>query len=194
MRYLVLALVATYLLGSIPFPFLVVRRVTGLDLRHVGNGNVGARNAIRVAGPQSGILALLLDACKGAAAYAVGLLLSAEHPLALYAAAAGVLVGHWFPLWLRFRGGVGQAAVVGFLIAMWPLAGLVGVVIFLVARPLLRPFNVAFAVAAVAYLSVGWFRHGVLQGIILTLVFMALISTKKVLDMPRQKRILGDQK
>ena len=106
---------------------------------------------------------LLLDALKGAAAYGLALLLGGSL-WALLAAALGMMLGHWFPCWLRFRGGVGQAPSTGFLIAMWPLPGLAGIALFGLGRLLFRPFNMAYGLAALGYLAVGYSTVHVLAG------------------------------
>ena len=187
-----IALLAGYLLGAVPFAYLLVRVSTGRDLRVCGNGNVGARNAIAVAGRAVGLGVLLLDGLKGAAVYGLALLLGGSL-WALLAAALGMMLGHWFPCWLRFRGGVGQAPSTGFLIAMWPLPGLAGVALFGLGRLLFRPFNMAYGLAAVGYLAVGYLRYTSWQGIGLSLMLLILMIAKKLADLPRQRRIIAQQ-
>ena len=188
-----IAALAGYLLGAIPFAYLVVRGVTGQDLRTSGNGNVGARNAIAVAGLKAGLGVLLLDGLKGAAAYGVALLLGGEFWV-VTAAALGAVLGHWFPFWLRFRGGVGQAAISGFLVAMWPLPGLVGVALFGLGRLLFRLFNMAYALAALGYLAAAYWLYHDWHGLGLALALLAAMIAKKLADMPRQRRIIARQK
>jgi glycerol-3-phosphate acyltransferase PlsY len=122
--------VMAYLLGSIPFAFLIARRV-GLDLRTTGSGNVGATNLLRTSDWPRGLLAALLDAAKGAVA-----VLAAERWAAGAAlvSAAGVfaVLGHIAPVWLRFRGGKGVATGVGVLAVLAPGAAAIGVAIFVV--------------------------------------------------------------
>lgn len=119
-----LLLAAAYLLGSIPFSFLVARRYGIADVRRTGSGNVGASNVMRVAGKAAGALAFVLDASKGAAAALLAQVLQPDTPLAAQAAVAAV-VGHLFPVWLGFRGGKGVATGAGaFLpLAPWPTLG-----------------------------------------------------------------------
>src|SRR4030095_7386692 len=100
-----LVLVAAYLLGSIPFSYLVARQ-RGVDVRTVGSGNVGATNVMRSVGKGAGILAFLLDASRGAAAAVLARRLSADDALPALAAVAAI-VGHMYPVWLRFPGGQG---------------------------------------------------------------------------------------
>jgi glycerol-3-phosphate acyltransferase PlsY len=91
---------AGYMLGSIPFPYLVTRWVTGQDIRYAGNGNVGARNVARVAGLAPAVITVLLDAAKGAGAYWIATRWGAW-PWTVYVAGVAALLGHWFPIWLR---------------------------------------------------------------------------------------------
>lgn len=116
--------VAAYLLGSIPFG-LVLTRIAGLeDIRKVGSGNIGATNVLRTGNKSLAALTLLLDLGKGTLAVLV-----AKHlvPDLVLVAAAGVILGHIFTVWLRFQGGKGVATAAGILFALgWPIG--VGVV------------------------------------------------------------------
>ena len=113
MLNVVLLLVGAYLLGSIPFSYIVVRLVTGKDVRQEGSGNVGATNALRTGGKLAGFLALL-DALRGLAAVFLARLLGASEPL-FAAAAVAVVLGHMYPVFLGFHGGKGVATAAGAL-------------------------------------------------------------------------------
>jgi len=122
-----------YLIGSLPFSFLVARAFGVRDVRQVGSGNVGATNVLRSAGKVAGALALVLDVGKGAAAAALtGRLAPGEAALPAVAAVAAV-VGHMFPVWLRFRGGKGVATGLGAFAPLAPVASLGAVVVFVLA-------------------------------------------------------------
>jgi glycerol-3-phosphate acyltransferase PlsY len=110
-----------YLLGSIPFGYLLVRLRGGGDVRETGSGGTGATNVTRRAGKGAGILTLLLDALKGVAAVLVARALAGGDWWECAAAAAAVL-GHVFPVWLRFRGGKGVATGLGVFLVLAPLA------------------------------------------------------------------------
>jgi glycerol-3-phosphate acyltransferase PlsY len=114
------ALGVAYLFGSVPFSYLVARQ-RGVDVRAVGSGNVGATNVMRAAGRAAGITAFALDALKGTAACVLGGVLDPGGPLAALAALAAV-VGHIFPVWLRFRGGKGVSTALGAMAPLAPLA------------------------------------------------------------------------
>lgn len=125
-----------YLLGSIPFGYLIVRATAGADIRETGSGGTGATNVTRRAGRWAGILTLLLDAAKGAAAVLVAEWLLADIPNnGLWIAEAGVtaVIGHCFPAWLGFRGGKGVATALGVFAVLGPWSLLVFAIVFLVA-------------------------------------------------------------
>jgi glycerol-3-phosphate acyltransferase PlsY len=111
-----------YLIGSIPFSFLVARAFGVHDVRRVGSGNVGATNVLRSAGRTAGALALVLDVAKGAAAAALAVQLAPGEPALPAAAALAAVVGHIFPVWLRFRGGKGVATGLGAFAPLAPVA------------------------------------------------------------------------
>jgi glycerol-3-phosphate acyltransferase PlsY len=137
-----------YLLGSIPFGYLIVRATEGADIRQTGSGGTGATNVSRRAGKAAGVVTLVLDALKGAAAVAIarailGLPILAEvgHPGSyvqhahwwVAAAAVTVILGHIFPVWLRFRGGKGVATGVGVFLMLAPIAvALAGLIFVLI--------------------------------------------------------------
>jgi acyl phosphate:glycerol-3-phosphate acyltransferase len=154
----VLTLAGAYLLGSIPFSYLVARAFGVTDVRTVGSGNVGATNVMRSAGKGPGIAALVLDALKGALATgaASGLFPGSEWLPALAAVAA--VLGHVFPVWLGFRGGKGVATGAGAFLPLAPVATGTAAVVFVLVLLLGRYVSLgsmasAAALAAVAFLS-----------------------------------------
>ena len=128
MRSLLILIVA-YLIGSIPFGYLLVRTMGGGDVRQTGSGGTGATNVSRRAGKAAGVLTLLLDALKGAAAVLIAQSVSGSDWEKAVAAIA-VIVGHIFPVWLRFRGGKGVATGVGVFLVLAPIALLCAGVVF----------------------------------------------------------------
>ncbi|HYG30750.1 MAG TPA: glycerol-3-phosphate 1-O-acyltransferase PlsY [Allosphingosinicella sp.] len=117
------ALLIGYLFGSIPFGILLTRAAGAGDLRVIGSGNIGATNVLRTGRRGLAALTLLLDAAKGAAAILVVRLAFPGEPQLDPLAAFGALIGHLYPLWLRFRGGKGVATFLGILAALhWPVA------------------------------------------------------------------------
>ena len=127
---MILVIASAYLLGSIPFALLMTRRWSAADLRLVGSGNLGAANVMRTSGVTAGVLVALLDMAKGAASVwlADRFTTNAAAP-----AAAGVaaIVGHIYPVWLRFRGGKGVATACGAFSVLTPMAVAPALAIFL---------------------------------------------------------------
>jgi glycerol-3-phosphate acyltransferase PlsY len=109
-----------YCIGSVPFALLLARR-WGADLRHVGSGNLGAANVLRASGLTAGILVAVLDVAKGAASVLVAIRAAAD-PSTVAIAGVAAIVGHIYPVWLRFRGGKGVATACGVFSVLTPVA------------------------------------------------------------------------
>jgi glycerol-3-phosphate acyltransferase PlsY len=122
-----ISVIASYLVGSIPFGFLLAK-TKGIDIRQHGSGNIGATNVWRTIGPGYGLLALILDALKGVVGVALGNLAGVGGAELLTGIAA--LVGHAFPVFLGFKGGKIIATGLGVMIALAPPVALIAVVIF----------------------------------------------------------------
>jgi glycerol-3-phosphate acyltransferase PlsY len=139
-----------YLLGSIPFGLLVAKVFGRGDVRKEGSGNIGATNVSRVAGPLAGILTLLLDGAKGAAAVLVAGRYSNDSAMWMVIAGLAALVGHCFPVWLKFKGGKGVATAAGVYLALCPPAFLAGLILFLLVAGFSRYVSLGSVAAAVA--------------------------------------------
>jgi acyl phosphate:glycerol-3-phosphate acyltransferase len=142
--------VAAYLLGSIPFGLLFTRLFGGGDVRKSGSGNIGATNVARVAGPVPGLLTLLFDFAKGAVPVWLAGRFSNESATWMMSAALATLVGHCFPIWLRFRGGKGVATAAGAFLVICPPALLGSVILFLIVLFFWRYVSLASIFAAAA--------------------------------------------
>jgi len=143
-----LVLPVAYLLGAIPFGYLLVKWKTGGDVRGAGSGNIGATNVLRTGSKWLAALTLVLDCLKATAAILIAQRLFGDVTGAF--AAAGALIGHVYPVWLKFRGGKGVATLLGVLLGMqlWPAAAIYAAVwIFLLAT--LRISSLAGMTAAV---------------------------------------------
>jgi glycerol-3-phosphate acyltransferase PlsY len=155
---------ASYLLGSIPFGYLLVRIFRGEDVRQSGSGNIGATNVSRKS-PALGILTLLLDAGKGTAAVLSSYLVSDRmgdktHTFEQLAVAAlFAVVGHMFPVWLKFRGGKGVATGLGSFLLIAPKAVLVAAGIFFAVVLLFRYISLGSVVAVGVFPLLVWFTH-----------------------------------
>lgn len=128
---ILLLTLAGYLLGSIPFGWLIAKMFGGKDVRQHGSGNIGATNVSRVAGPLAGVLTLVFDAAKGVAAVWLAAQVTENSANAMIFAGVAALIGHCFPAWLRFHGGKGVAAALGVFLALCPWAALIAFVLFL---------------------------------------------------------------
>ena len=141
-----LAVLAGYLMGSIPFAQLLSTR-RGIDLRRVGSGNVGASNVLRTLGVRPAVLAMMLDAVKGTVAVLIAQRLT-NGVAAPVAAGLASMIGHVYPVWLRFRGGKGVATAAGAFAVLTPVAAVAAVAAFLLTVALTRFISVGSMVAA----------------------------------------------
>jgi acyl phosphate:glycerol-3-phosphate acyltransferase len=124
----VLALVAfAYLLGSVPCGWVVMKVYRNLDVRKFGSGNIGAANVFRAGGPGAFAATVALDALKGFIPVVLGIALGVENEIALAAIGLAAVIGHTWPLYLRFRGGKGVATSGGVLLALAPVALVIAV-------------------------------------------------------------------
>ena len=167
-----------YLLGSIPFGYLIVKGTRGADIRETGSGGTGATNVSRRAGKVAGVVTLLLDASKGAAAvlmasWILGIDLFGEQIGSIstgaywWVAAAGVaaILGHMFPVWLGFRGGKGVATGVGVFLVLAPIAVAMAAVIFLVIVWRSRYVSLGSIVAAALIPLFVWLQDGLIRSV-----------------------------
>jgi glycerol-3-phosphate acyltransferase PlsY len=135
-----------YLIGSIPFGYVIVRISGRGDVRQTGSGGTGATNVSRRAGKAAGVLTLLLDAVKGATAVLIAM--RVDNGWLIAAAAIAVTVGHIFPVWLGFRGGKGVATAVGVFLVLSPVALLCAGIAFLMVFLFTRYVSLGSIVAA----------------------------------------------
>src|SRR5919108_3873555 len=161
-----------YLAGSIPFSYLVARR-WGVDVRRVGSGNVGATNVMRTVGRGAGLLAFVLDFSKGVAASLLGRLVEPDGTLAALCAAAAVL-GHMYPVWLRFRGGKGGATGAGAFLPLAPVPTAAALVTFGVVLALARYVSLA-SIAATLVLALVTFLLSAPAAVVHSAAGMALL-------------------
>jgi glycerol-3-phosphate acyltransferase PlsY len=155
-------IVAAYVVGSIPFSFLIVKLVAGKDVREHGSRNVGATNVARTAGRMPGVIALLLDVAKGYAAVAIARWLTAQpawpfeaglrpwesHEFWIALAGLIAVLAHMFPLWLRFHGGKGVATATGVFLALDPIVLAAAILVFAIVLLVFRFVSLASIVSA----------------------------------------------
>jgi glycerol-3-phosphate acyltransferase PlsY len=145
---LLLALAIGYSLGSIPFGLVLTRLAGKGDVRAIGSGNIGATNVLRTGSKPLAAATLLLDCLKATAAILISRRLFGTDVDAF--AAAGAIVGHLYPVWLKFKGGKGVATLLGILIPLLPMAAIVYVVVWIGLLLLVRISSVAGIAAAVS--------------------------------------------
>lgn len=141
---------AAYLLGSIPFGLLLARVFGGGDVRKAGSGNIGATNVTRVAGPLAGILTLIFDTAKGTAAVWLAARATNDSATWMMISAFSVLLGHCYPVWLRFKGGKGVATALGVFLALSPLAAVSALLFFILCVVYWRFVSLGSVAAAAA--------------------------------------------
>ena len=144
----VLLIVAAYLIGSVPFALLLARRLGTRDLRRIGSGNIGAANVLRTSGVRAGVTVMLLDIAKGAGS--VMLVQRFDGGAVMAAAGLAAIVGHVFPVWLRFRGGKGVATACGVFSILTPVAVGPALAVFLGSVWMTRYISVGSILASVA--------------------------------------------
>jgi acyl phosphate:glycerol-3-phosphate acyltransferase len=169
-----------YLLGSIPFGFILVRTFRGEDVRRSGSGNIGATNVAR-SSFALGILTLLLDALKGFAAVLLTRELFPAKPILAVVAALFAIIGHMFPLWLHFRGGKGVATALGSFILLAPRSVLAAAIIFAAIVAASRYVSLGSIIAVILFPALAWqldSHHDNWQGIALMAVASLLILIK----------------
>ncbi|HEX8708125.1 MAG TPA: glycerol-3-phosphate 1-O-acyltransferase PlsY [Pyrinomonadaceae bacterium] len=154
-----LVLIAAYLLGSIPFGYLIVRAREGADVRETGSGGTGATNVSRRAGKLAGLSTLLLDAAKGTLALLLARwLATADFGVNGWVALAAILavLGHCFPVWLGFRGGKGVATGVGVFLALSPLGVACAALLFILVVGATRYVSLGSVLAAAVFPLFVW--------------------------------------
>jgi glycerol-3-phosphate acyltransferase PlsY len=187
--------VVSYLLGSIPFGYLLVRIFRGEDVRQTGSGNIGATNVARTGSKWLAIATLVLDALKGYVAVAHVFFFAGHHPdqlpqfgshtVYILAALAGFLaiVGHMFPVWLRFQGGKGVATSVGAFLGIAPTAVLVSLLAFVAIVAVTRYVSLGSIVGAAVFPVAAWWlnpetRDGTVMAFIVASALLIIIRHK----------------
>jgi glycerol-3-phosphate acyltransferase PlsY len=143
-----------YLAGSVPFAFLLAKGA-GVDVRVAGSGNVGAANVFRTSGKWRGVTAMALDVAKGVAAVLIAHGTSSPGPVVAASGAAAV-VGHIYPVWLRFHGGKGVAVAAGVFSVLTPIATAIAAAVFLLVVWITRYVSLGSVAATVALPPIAW--------------------------------------
>jgi glycerol-3-phosphate acyltransferase PlsY len=188
--YLSVALIS-YLLGSIPFGYLLVRFFKGEDVRVSGSGNIGATNVARKS-PALGVATLALDAAKGLAAVllAKSIINGKQFPVLMTTAALFAVIGHMFPLWLKFRGGKGVATSLGAFILLTPKSIACMLALFLILALAFRYVSLASIAVAAAFPLLAWIFHEHAGKV--CLIMIALVSALVIWKHRKNIRRIAD--
>jgi glycerol-3-phosphate acyltransferase PlsY len=166
-----IALVVAYLVGGIPFGYLLVRWKTGEDVREKGSGNIGATNVLRTSGRAVGVATLLLDIAKGLFAVWLADKLSDASPTWMSLAALAVMAGHAYPIFLKFQGGKAVASFIGAFLYLTPIPMIAALVVFVIVVAATRQISMGSIVAAGALPLATWLiEHPPLIVVLATLV------------------------
>jgi acyl phosphate:glycerol-3-phosphate acyltransferase len=181
--YIIVAVIA-YLLGSIPFGLILVKLFRGTDVRQIGSGNIGATNVMRTGSKGLGIATLVLDAMKGYAAVLLAIIVGGARfganlgPVYVAAGIAAVfaMIGHVFPVWLRFKGGKGVATGVGVFLALVPKAVLIVLGVFALIFAASKYVSLASIIATAAFPAVAYaFLRGADGAVLMPFIVTAAV-------------------
>jgi glycerol-3-phosphate acyltransferase PlsY len=192
-----LLLVGSYLLGSIPFGMLFARLFANEDVRASGSGNIGATNVARVAGPLAGVFTLLFDALKGAAAVFVASRLFSHSAEWMMLAGLAALIGHCFPVWLKFKGGKGVATALGLFLVLCLPAALAALLFFLIVVGIWRFVSLGSVAAAASMPLLIYLLWAPGHAPPLSIIFGTLLATLIVVykhDANLQRLVEGTEK
>lgn len=170
-----LAVLLAYLIGGIPFGYLFVRAGTGRDVRGLGSGNIGATNVLRTTGRGFAIAVLLLDIAKGYFAVWLAAWLTGGSILWVSVAAVAVLVGHCYPIFLKFRGGKGVASFIGAFLYLTPVSLLAVLLLFVVVVARTRHISFGSIVAAGLFPLAVWLIEHPPAPVLLASIFVAVL-------------------
>ncbi len=175
-----------YLIGCIPFGYLAVRFTTGQDVRRLGSGNIGATNVLRTTGRALAVLTLLLDIAKGFGAVWIAGKLTGHSVLWMSAAALAVMLGHAFPVFLRFKGGKAVASFIGAFLYLTPIPLIAVLLLFVAVVAVTRHISLGSIIAAGSFPFAVWLiLHPTAPEVIAALIAGAFIVYRHRANMSR---------
>jgi len=183
-----LGILIAYMLGAIPFGYLLTRITTGKDVRSEGSGNIGATNVLRAAGRGAAVATMLLDVAKGYAAVWIAAYLTDGSAGWAADAALAVMVGHAFPIFLGFKGGKAVATFTGAFLYLTPIAALAGIIVFVIAVVVTRHVSAGSVLAAATFPIGVWLIDHASLNVILAAVIGAAIVVYRHKDNIRRIR------
>lgn len=172
---LAVSTVLAYLIGGLPFGYLFVRFSLGKDVRTMGSGNIGATNVHRTAGRKAGIIVLFLDIVKGFFAVWLASIITRGDVIGLALAAAAVMVGHCYPLFLRFKGGKAVACFIGAFLYLAPVSLLLTLLIFIAVVAVSKYISLGSIIGALLFPVVMWFVQHPPWPLLSAAIFSALL-------------------
>jgi len=185
---IIMALLAAYLIGSFPTAYLVTRLRKGVDIREVGSHNLGAMNVFYKVGFAEGLVVLLADIGKGAAGVALAEALGTALWVQMLAGVM-VVVGHGFPVFLKFHGGKGGAACIGILMFFMPWGVPIYLGVFLLLLAVTRAPTVSYSIAFLSFPFIGWFINHSWEFAVYSLVLVIIPLLKyipRIMEMRRR--------
>jgi len=191
LHHVLLPIIIAYLLGGFPTGYLVGRMFYGTDIRTKGSGNIGATNALRSFGTGIGLVVLLVDLLKGAGAILLARVILPDSGgdlavnLVVCLSGLAVILGHVFPVWLRFKGGKGVATAAGVFIILMPLTVLIVVVLFVFVVAMTRYVSLGSLLAAIGFFLIELFTQLIYGFPNLPQLFLVLIVVSIILYMHR---------
>ncbi|MEG3586024.1 MAG: glycerol-3-phosphate acyltransferase [Actinomycetota bacterium] len=177
-----------YAIGSIPVAYLIGRKVRNIDVRDVGEGNVGARNVFHIVGYEWGSIVFLGDFGKG---IIVAATVSQQNKYVIALSGFFLLLGHGFPVWLKFIGGKGLSPVGGFTATLLPISSMVGIGLSALVWLALRKFMPTTVTVIVCAIGLAPFFGYPSSRILIPIGLFALVGLKRKIDEPRTKKIEG---
>ncbi len=188
-----IAIVIAYLLGSIPFAYIAGKLLKGIDIRQVGGGNMGAVNTAREIGPVPGLLVLAADIAKGSLAVIIALRLDLSLILVFGAGFAAVL-GHNWPVFLKFRGGRGAATTIGVLFALVPLEFAISLALILTIIVVTSNVRLAVVVGLAVLPFIIWQINGSGMLIIYSIVMFLFLCARSLSNTREAMAGVGDKR
>jgi acyl phosphate:glycerol-3-phosphate acyltransferase len=183
-----LAILIAYLLGAIPFGYLLTRFTTGKDVRSEGSGNIGATNVLRTAGRGAAVATLVLDIAKGFAAVWIAGWLTDGSSGWMADAALAVMVGHAFPIFLRFQGGKAVATFFGAFLYLTPIPALAALIVFVITVAVTRYISAGSILAAATFpLGVWLIEHSTLNEVLVAVIAAAIVVYRHKENMRRMR-------
>ena len=184
---IVITLTVAYVIGSVPTALIVSRKIAHVDIRHIGDGNMGARNTYHTIGPKYGVLVAVFDFAKGAVPVTLAGILGLGLGWQMLAGILAIL-GHDFPVWAGFRGGQGTATSLGTMAVLFPLPAFIGLGVYGLLYLIIRNSNVSLGICG-AFIALYLAITQQWLFLIYAVAVFLFIPVKMFIDSPRRRGI-----